>query len=420
MIKASKDFSWYKMLLMVSIIGFLAFTSDRNGSVNPPAEVKSKLESMFPSATAIMWEMERKDYEAELTVNGNDVEVTFDQFGNVLEIEEEMSYDNFPVKVKQAFEKDKQPAKITKAVKLQVADKTTYSLVALKPGTREHFIFADDGSLLAHKVMAKDKPAKEVAASNYTVPVNGKRWDLPVILTEISGICFVKPKQIACVQDELGSIYIYDLQKNIIISEIEFAGPGDYEGISVVNENAYVLRSDGLLYEILNFQSSNKRINEFKLSLPKQMQNFEGLCFDSKSNRLLLAPRTFETNVLTKKGIYSFDLSTKTFSKTPLFTIDLNDPVFLGKNRVGKNEAFIPSEIAIHPTTSDIYLSDARNKQVLVLSSSGTIKSLHPLNSHMFPKTEGIAITTDGQIYFSNEGKKSKPNILVMSADKLR
>ncbi len=407
-------------IVAVLTISILFFFTSVSSEINPPAIVHSKMNELYPDAIGVQWEIERGKYEAEFTVNGFDVEITLDEHGNVLEMEEEIPYDLFPEEIKTVFEKERNSYKITKTMKLVENGKIQYSLIALLSGTREHFIYSGTGELLYHKIIARDKIKRKNATTDKDFTHTGSKWELPVILSEISGIALLNPSVMACVQDELGIIFLYDLRKNVILSEIEFAGAGDYEGISIVNDDAYVLRSDGTIFEISDFQSELKKVNEYRLKLPKTVQNFEGLCYDEKSNRLLLAPRTFDSDRKDRKGIYAFNLTDKTFSDGIIFSIDLTNPVFNSVKKSSKYEVFIPSEIAVHPSNGDIYFSDARNKQVLVTNADGSIKKLVPLSRHVFPKTEGIAISGDDHIYLSNEGKKTRPTIIRIQAGNLR
>ncbi|MFT6946360.1 MAG: hypothetical protein ACJARP_000771, partial [Vicingaceae bacterium] len=73
---------------------------------------------------------------------------------------------------------------------------------------------------------------------NYTV-VN--TWNLPKELSEISGMVWLRDDLLACVQDEEGVIFIYDLDKKQITSRVLFAGAGDYEGIAIHENDAYLL-----------------------------------------------------------------------------------------------------------------------------------------------------------------------------------
>ena len=84
-----------------------------------------------------------------------------------------------------------------------------------------------------------------------------KRWDLPAVLTEISGLAGMDNERFACIQDELGNIYVYNTAIAKIEKEISFAGFGDYEGITLVGDTAWVVRSDGRLYEVNNMKMEN-------------------------------------------------------------------------------------------------------------------------------------------------------------------
>jgi len=49
---------------------------------------------------------------------------------------------------------------------------------------------------------------------NYTDKLKVKNtWILPAVLKEVSGISHIDDSRIACIQDEVGVIFIYDLEK---------------------------------------------------------------------------------------------------------------------------------------------------------------------------------------------------------------
>src|SRR5690349_937816 len=70
---------------------------------------------------------------------------------------------------------------------------------------------------------------------------------LPDTLREISGITRIDDNTIACIQDENGILFIYDITKNSIKEQYKFNIDGDYEGITRVNNSIYILQSDGVL-----------------------------------------------------------------------------------------------------------------------------------------------------------------------------
>jgi uncharacterized protein YjiK len=234
-----------------------------------------------------------------------------------------------------------------------------------------------------------------------------QKWDLPPDLLEVSGIAYLDKNRFACVQDELGKIFIFNTEDKKVEKEIDFAGPGDYEGICLVGSTAYVLRADGNLFEVKDF-NTRPSVAEYPTHLTVK-QNVEGLTYDQKNNRLLLAIKGKEPGNEDYKGIYHFDLSSKKTQTAPAYKIDLNHKIL--KEVKGKNK-MQPSDLEIHPATGDIYVVDGSGPQLLVMGEDGTKKKLYQLSSAEFSQPEGISFTPGGELFISNEGKKGAANIL--------
>lgn len=78
-----------------------------------------------------------------------------------------------------------------------------------------------------------------------------EKWELPDELKEVSGIALMSEGKFACVQDEIGTIFIYDASQEKITDQIKFAGAGDFEGITLNGNSAYVLRADGVILKLI-------------------------------------------------------------------------------------------------------------------------------------------------------------------------
>ena len=240
-----------------------------------------------------------------------------------------------------------------------------------------------------------------------------RTWELPPTLKEISGIDYIDSSHIVCIQDEVGSIFIYNTTANIIEREIPFGPPGDYEAIAVVKDVVYVACADGRLYEISNYTAAKPVVKEFGTHLTVK-QNVEGLSYDPKTKMLLVAIKGKEDGNQFFKGIYSFDPVTRKMPVKPILKIDLQDPVF-GKAPPKKIQLVIqPSEIAIHPITGDIYITDASRPQLLIMDKSGNIKRLYLLNKNDFPQPEGMTFSPTGECYISSEGVRQQPAKLML------
>ncbi|WP_405576017.1 SdiA-regulated domain-containing protein [Winogradskyella sp. Asnod2-B02-A] len=234
---------------------------------------------------------------------------------------------------------------------------------------------------------------------------------LPDILEEVSGIVWLSKNTFACIQDEMGHIFIYNTQLNSIIKDIKFADAGDYEDITINNQDAYVLRSDGLIYEILDYHSKNIKISKIKTPFTEK-NNMESLTFDKQNNRLLLTPKDKDLGKKQIKSIYQIPIQTKSFDTIPIIEIDLKSKKLETSKSKKIEKTLRPSAIAVHPQTQDIYVLDSKNLKLLLLHSNGEISKTYNLNKHDFSQPEGITFSTNGQLFISNEGNKNNANIL--------
>jgi len=249
---------------------------------------------------------------------------------------------------------------------------------------------------------------------------------LPEALLEISGITELNAASIACVQDERATIYIYDINKNQIINQFNVGDSGDYEGIARVDKTLYILRSDGVITEITNYESG-----KFKKTIHStgiQWKDNEGFCFDQKNNRLLIAPKETpgkDSGNKNMRFIYGFSLSSDKLIKEPIVRLDLTIiKKFALDNKIKvpmkgkKGEKQKPdlelkiSEIGIHPITGNLFALSGSERILYVFDMKGNIRYLQRLNSDLLRQPEGITFMKNGDMFISSEGKK-KPGTLV-------
>ncbi len=264
-----------------------------------------------------------------------------------------------------------------------------------------------------HKEKKKDKTGKK-DDQDHSAPIVSevsilKRWELPAELKEVSGIAYMDDQRFACVQDEEGKIFVFNRATEKIEREIPFAGSGDYEGIALKGNIAYVLRADGVLYEV-NMEGGNTSGKEYKTALTVE-HNVEGLTYDKTNDRLLLAIKDDEPGNRDYKGIYAFDLSKKEFNIEPAFKIDLRNDMLSVADGKKKNKSISPSEIGIHPQTNEIFITDGPKSMLLIMDKSGAIKRFLQLGKD-FVQPEGITFSPDGEMFISNEGAKQSGNIM--------
>jgi hypothetical protein len=251
-----------------------------------------------------------------------------------------------------------------------------------------------------------------------------KIYFLPGILHEISGITEIDDSTIACIQDENGILVIYDLSKNSIRKYFTFQSNGDYEGIARAGNKIFVLRSDGILYEIPDYKSAGLTSLSFKTGIPAK--DNEGLCYFKKNNMLLMGPKSdIEDKKKDKRAIYGFSLETKKPLDKPVIKFDLEEiKEYAIKNKLilplseKKNEKPEPkielrsSAIGIHPLTNKLFLISGIEKILFVFDLNGTLEYMEKLDPKLFNQPEGITFLNNGDMLISNEGGQGNATLL--------
>jgi uncharacterized protein YjiK len=252
------------------------------------------------------------------------------------------------------------------------------------------------------------KGKKDKLASSPSEVTIVKQWDLPKELNEVSGIAYIDASRFACVQDEDGIIFHYNTAEEKIEKKFPFAGAGDYEGITLVGNTAYVVRADGMLFEVINYTSAKPAVTTYKTPFTAS-HNIEGLTYQKKHNRLLLAVKDEDLSGSNQKGVYAFDLSAKKLNTHPVYVVATNHTFLTGGK---KKKEVRPSAIAIHPNTGHLYVVDGPQARLLMLDESGKLIKVIELGSD-FAKPEGITFDQSGRMFISNEReKKTAANIM--------
>ncbi len=231
-------------------------------------------------------------------------------------------------------------------------------------------------------------------------------WTMPTDLREISGHAFYG-SLLAAIEDEDGIIYLFNPKTGVVERRIPFGAAGDYEGIAIVGETAWVLRSDGVLFEVKNFANGTPTTQKHTTFL-QAGNNTEGLFYDRPNNRLLVSVKDQDPKDNSCKGVYAYDLRTGTMAQKPVWCM-----VAPGTDISSKHHPELrASEIALQPTTNTLYALDGPANRLYVLDADGQVRHYYKLDKDAFPQPEGLAFATDGTLYISTEGNGGNGAVL--------
>lgn len=287
----------------------------------------------------------------------------------------------------------------------------------------------DDKRLIPMKVISSFQEDKATDSQKWEFKYDltqPEKCDLPKELVEISALTIDnRSDALYAVNDEKALIYgIEDCKES---SKFDFGKNGDYEGIELVGDQMFVLKSSG---RIIQYDLALERTIRVIRTPLKSKNNTEGLGYDSERNILLIAckesPSIDKSSKSKKvKAVYSYDLDTDKFIDKPVLLIEddqLESYILASdKNQYSKKERkrrlhrvldFSPSAIAKCPSDSYYYLLSTVGKTLVIIDSKSKIIDVQFLDHPSFIQPEGICFNSSGDMFISNEGKGLVANIL--------
>lgn len=256
-------------------------------------------------------------------------------------------------------------------------------------------------------------------------------YELPSELNEISGIDFIDDERLACIQDEAGDIFVFNLQSKKIERTINFEKDNDYEDIEIVGEDAYILESDGDIHVVKNYLDDEKRKTYKEENALEMENNTEGLCYQETTNSLLIACKGWagldkDMDLEGYRAVYRFSLDEKELFEAPVMLVKIDDLLDYSNlnifarisyklaSRMDPNGdiRFQPSAIDIHPKTGYFYITSFVGSVLSVYDENAHLVAAERLDRLIFLQPEGLTFDRNGNMYISNESNGGKANIL--------
>lgn len=249
-------------------------------------------------------------------------------------------------------------------------------------------------------------PGPHVHITGYDFTSPSSQVKLPRKLREISGLTFSGSGKLYAVQDENGIIYGIDIDSGKVLTQSRFHSGGDYEGIEIVGDSIYVLRSSGHLYALPLAAVSPRNTVRTKLGLPADC-NAEALGSSKDSKLLLVGCKSGDGRKGVKsRSIYALEIATGRIEKNLILSITQELLSSASPSQNWSVSDFQPSALAIHPETGMLYVLSAVNELLLIVSENKTW--LVHFELPYMPQPEGMAFGPDATLYIASEGTSGK------------
>lgn len=253
----------------------------------------------------------------------------------------------------------------------------------------------------------------------YDLKAPDKKYFMPYVLEEISGLSFRTPSSILAIDDESGKMFEYDVSQQKITHSISFYKSGDYEGIEMVDSSVFVLKSDGDVFRFPYGPEKQARGIKYENALSSK-NDTEGLGYNPQTNHLIIACKEeggIGDNNLKSRAFYTYDLKSMKLNEAPLFKIGpLELKEFWEQNRSFDYEKdrikFKPSAVATHPISGHYYVLSSVGKMLVVVNQTGKIQATYPVSPRILGQPEGLCFSPSGDMYISSEGEGDRGYIL--------
>ena len=161
------------------------------------------------------------------------------------------------------------------------------------------------------------------------------------------------------------------------------------------------------------YDSSSTR----KISQERPNWKSNSACFHQATHRIYFNPEVDHPETNRLRAVYTFNLNKNRFISEPLFSYDVDaverfaseHGIRIHANRVTALRdtvlglTVIPSAIAVHPKTNEVYILSAVDHSLVVFDQFGVITNYSELDSGLFPNPTGLTFAQNGDLLISNE-----------------
>lgn len=383
------------------------------------AQVKTDLRPYVnahcPNAVIREVELRLNLIEIDFTCGERLYELILNSKFETISLEYEIEADELPSKLQKRLSKKFAQHTIDDVAQVEVRGEQLFKVELIQNGIEEvHYFYADGRPIKNPEITgSRSFTAAEITAKidlkqlGYNILKPLHEYEMPPILTELSGISVEPDGTIWCIQDEIGAAFRFNPSTVSLSETLRFTEIGDFEDIVTFGDSLWVLRSDGAIFS-MNIKQLEGRTKRYQHRV--QSLNIEGMTYDQRNNRVLLAAKEPDVNEpKNSKTVHALDLETSdTISN--LFKIDVAEIETMLKKAMADVTIppldFQPSAIGVHPIKSDIYILSATDRMLAIYTPNYQLKTVCPLPASIYYKPEGLSFSANGNLFIAGEGTK--------------
>ncbi|MBN7812784.1 SdiA-regulated domain-containing protein [Algoriphagus sp. H41] len=233
-------------------------------------------------------------------------------------------------------------------------------------------------------------------------------------LEEVSGLAWHRDELLA-IEDESSIIYRLDPETGKIRKKKKFEKNKDIEDLLVRGDTAWVLRSNGNLYRVVDFREKDSQTVIYPFPR-REKRDLEAILANPNEPFIWLFCKVCEWDEdPSRSSFFRFHLETMQFDSLPAGKIERSQLSTLMPQQELEELKIQPSAAAIHPLTGEYFLLSSTGKWLMTLDGQMKPSSVHTLDPSLFKQPEGITFAPDGTLYISNEARDGRANILIFS-----
>ena len=253
---------------------------------------------------------------------------------------------------------------------------------------------------------------------------------LPMGVQPFSDITLLDSTHLIGLDHQSGSLFVYDMDANSVAPFLPWDLGSRICNISTVDSTLLLVDDAKHIHFLASPYDSSSLTT---LNLENELFEATSICVHQESHRLyMIAANEERTEGYSNSSVYAYNLNQHKLNAQPLFSISAEDvEAFAIQNNLiaphtdlsfmedsNQTMDFIPSAIAVHPKTNEIYVLSQADRTLVVFNQFGEIVNFTSLNKTTFSNPSAMTFKKNGDLVIT-DGNLMNPTVIQVKWNKL-